>query len=139
MITVLVVDDERGIRELLADILTGYEVIEAENGAVALQKACQENPGIILLDMVMPGMGGFEVLRLLRQTPATSTTPVIMMSGFPSVEDKLAAWRLNARHFITKPCSVRRVILTVKVALNETITSPRVAKDVMSSRLRKPL
>jgi two-component system response regulator ResD len=125
MALVLVVEDEKDLRHLLVDILidAGYDVTEAENGGVALEKARNEQPDVILLDVMMPVMDGFEVLTKLRQEPATQATPVVMLTAFPPVKGELRAWRLGARHYVSKPFDPERVELAVRVALRE-IESP---------------
>ena len=88
MARVLVVDDETDLRNLVADILidAGHDVIKAEDGGAALEKAWTEQPDIILLDVMMPVMDGFEVLTKLRQNPATRATPVVMLTAFPAAK-----------------------------------------------------
>ncbi len=83
MTKILVVEDESDIRELLVDILCdcGYDVVEAADGAAALVLVNQERPDIILLDVMMPVMDGFQVLKHLKGDPTTRTTPVIMVSA----------------------------------------------------------
>ena len=82
---VLVVEDEEDLRNLVADILidAGHDVTEAKDGGEALEKARDVEPDIILLDVMMPVMDGFEVLTRLRQEPATRSTPVVMVTAFP--------------------------------------------------------
>ena len=121
MTTVLVAEDHSDTRDLLADILgdSGYEVLEAKDGCIALEKAVSENPDVILLDVSMPNMDGWEVLKRLRDTPATAATPVIMVTAMRPVRGELTAWRLGAKHYISKPFTSDDVLLTVKVALRE--------------------
>ena len=125
MALVLVVEDEEDLRNLVVDILmdAGYDVAEAEHGGVALEKARSEKPDIILLDVMMPVMDGFEVLTKLRDNPATQATPVIMVTAFPPAKGELRAWRLGARHYIRKPFDPEQVELSVRVALREIETS----------------
>ncbi len=80
MTKVLVVDDDQAVRTVLAMTLSGMGLAEAESmaGDEALAKARLENPDVILLDVLMPGMDGFEVLRRLRESPVTRSTPVVM-------------------------------------------------------------
>ena len=121
MALVLVVEDEKDLRDLVVDILmdAGYDVTEAEHGGVALEKAENEQPDIILLDVRMPVMDGFEVLTHLRQRPATQATPVIMLTAFPPAKGELRAWKLGARHYIRKPFDPEQVEVSVRVALRE--------------------
>lgn len=80
---VLVVDDHRNIRNSLRYILSeaGYDVIEAEIGGLALERVCQEHPGIILLDVDMPGVNSFQFLQTIRGNPATDALPVVVQTG----------------------------------------------------------
>ena len=121
MAKILVADDEHSVRSALVELLfgAGHDVIEAENGRAAYDKACQQLPDLILLDVKMPLMDGFEVLARLRETPVTETMPVVMLTALTSSKGELRAWRLGARHFIIKPFARGRVELTVKVALRE--------------------
>ena len=105
MAKVLVAEDDRDIRELLVDLLfdAGFDVIEAKNGAVALEKVGQEQPDILLLDVWMPAKDGFQVLRELRGDPATETMPVVMLTALPVIEGEHDSMKLGALHYITKP------------------------------------
>jgi len=103
--TILVVDDEAAGRELLEAILTGagYRVEQADGGAAALARAGVAPPDLILLDLMMPGMGGFEVCRRLKQNPATTALPIIVVTAFGEVTHKEAALTSGADDFVTKP------------------------------------
>lgn len=81
---ILVVDDEQSVRSLLADFFTplGYRVITTADGNEALELAAREEPDVILLDVVMPGLDGTEVCKALRASGKTALIPVIMMTGF---------------------------------------------------------
>jgi DNA-binding response OmpR family regulator len=81
---ILVVDDEESVRSLLADFFTplGYRVITTADGNEALELAAREEPDVILLDVVMPGVDGAEVCKALRASDKTALIPVIMMTGF---------------------------------------------------------
>ena len=103
--TILIVDDEAVNRALLEAILTevGYEVRQAESGEAALVQVTSQAPDLILLDLMMPGMSGFEVCRRLRQDPATSAVPVIMVTALGELKNKEAALTSGADDFVTKP------------------------------------
>ncbi|HEY5620172.1 MAG TPA: response regulator, partial [Candidatus Bathyarchaeia archaeon] len=102
------VDDESEIREVLSRALRnwGYEVAEAENGSVALEKAFRELPDVILLDVSMPVVGGFEVLENLRKFPGTMSIPVILFTTLPAEKGELTGIRLGVEHYLTKPCDL---------------------------------
>ena len=126
MAKVLVAEDERYTRDLLVDTLVyaGHEVIEAKNGGSALGLAFDEHPDLILLDVMMPVMDGFEVLRRLRgpdrETPDMAEIPVILVSGLSPEEGEQAALSLGASHYITKPWEPGMVEAAVGVALRES-------------------
>ncbi len=103
--TILVVDDEAANRELLEAVLTeaGYRVEQADGGAAALVKATAAPPDLILLDLMMPGMNGFEVCQRLKQDPATEAVPVIVVTVLGQIPAKEAALTSGADDFVTKP------------------------------------
>ena len=125
MTTVLIADDERGIRDRLAGTLTsaGYGVIEAEDGESALAKACSERPDVILLDVMMPVMDGFEVLRRLKQReitdPKARAIPVILLTSLAPEEGEQAAISMGASHYLAKDWEPGMVEAAVRVALRD--------------------
>ena len=116
MTKILVVEDERRIRELLVDILLDaeYEVIEAEDGCEGLEKACSEHPDIMLLDVMMPGMDGFQVLEKLKEDPVAQFIAVIMVSAKGQEADVAKALELGAVSYICKPWDPDEVETQVK-------------------------
>jgi DNA-binding response OmpR family regulator/phenylpyruvate tautomerase PptA (4-oxalocrotonate tautomerase family) len=113
---VLVIDDERGILELLEDWLgsKGYEVITASDGEDGLRKAQRENPAVIILDIMMPGIDGFEVLNKLRSSPKTQGKPVIMLTQKRETETIERAEHRGATDYIMKPFSVDDLLQMVR-------------------------
>ena len=108
---ILIVDDEASIRELLHFNLAraGYEVLEAADGQAALQQASDEQPDLILLDIMLPGMDGFEVCRALKSDAQLSRIPVIMLTARDEEIDKVLglSWMCEKSSF-----SVMEVIKT---------------------------
>lgn len=102
---VLVVDDEIANRELLEGILAeaGYVVEQADSGEAALARATSKPPDLILLDLMMPGLSGFEVCRQLKAHPAAEGVPIIVVTALGQVKDKEAALTSGADDFVTKP------------------------------------
>jgi archaellum biogenesis ATPase FlaH/DNA-binding response OmpR family regulator len=121
MTTVLVVDDEWDIRELLVDTIldSGLEVIEAGDGKAALERANKDHPDLILLDIWMPGMDGFEVLRKLREDPNTENIPVVLLTAMPASEGETAGLDMGVTHYINKPWEPGVIEATIRVAIRE--------------------
>ena len=114
---VLVVDDEWEIRDVLSNFLTekGYEVILAENGEEAIELAARENPHVIMLDVVMPGIDGIETCRRLKEVEKTRSIPVIMITAFPDKE--IEAYLEGADDFVVKPFNMVEISFRVESML----------------------
>ncbi len=102
---VLVVDDSPTICAVLGKMLgrDGYQVVKATDGSSAIEMARRLRPALIFLDVVMPGMNGFSVLRKLRHDPLTSNVPIIMISGNPQATEQFYLQRCGADDFMKKP------------------------------------
>lgn len=101
---ILVADDELDIRELLAELLSPrFEVTLAENGRIALQKAMDSPPDLVLLDITMPEIEGTEVCRKLKAHPATCAVPIIMLTARGDVAERVRGLKLGADDYIAKP------------------------------------
>ncbi|MBT4540720.1 response regulator [Candidatus Woesearchaeota archaeon] len=101
---VMIVDDEFTIRELVALTLEpDFEIIKAESGEEALEKIKHNNPDLIILDIMMPNMNGYQVCKILRADKNTSNTPIIMLTAKHQVEDVKRAIETGADEYITKP------------------------------------
>jgi twitching motility two-component system response regulator PilH len=102
---VLVVDDSATIRAVLGRMLEvdGYQVTRAADGETALELARSEPPALIFLDIVLPGINGFAVLRSLRHDPATQHIPIVMISGNQQATEQFYVQRFGADDFISKP------------------------------------
>lgn len=102
---VLIVDDSPTVTTVLSRILTlaGYETLQAPDGQTALEVAEREQPDLVFLDIVLPGISGFAVLRALRRKPETRTTPVIMISGNLKATEEFYGQRIGADDFMKKP------------------------------------
>jgi two-component system phosphate regulon response regulator PhoB len=113
---VLVVEDDEGIREMLKYNLSsaGFSVQEASDGASGLRTARSAQPDLILLDLMLPGMSGFDFCRALRKT---SRVPIIMITAKDAEVDKIVGLELGADDYITKPFSVREVLARVNAVL----------------------
>ncbi|MFY7819364.1 MAG: response regulator [Rhodoluna sp.] len=116
MTRVLVVEDEQSLREPLVYLLEkeGYEVLDAADGNAAIDLFRASNPDIVLLDLMMPGMSGNEVCRVIRQT---SNVPVIMLTAKDSEIDKVVGLEIGADDYVTKPYSTRELLARMKAVL----------------------
>jgi two-component system KDP operon response regulator KdpE len=113
---ILVVDDERGLAKIIRLNLEqdGFEVVEANNGAQAMEKLRTTLPDLILLDVMMPDMDGFTVLRMVREI---GNTPVIMLTAKGQEEDKIKGLELGADDYVTKPFSPRELTSRIRAVL----------------------
>ena len=114
--TVFIVDDDPGSQQLLADTLSreGYATHCLSNGKLALQAALAKPPDLILLDVMMPGIDGFEVCRLLKENPATRFVPVVMVTCLNEKEMKLKGIAAGADDFISKPIDTTEILLRTR-------------------------
>ncbi len=120
---ILVVDDDPQIRRVMKATLVGhhYEVIEARTGEEALEALPREMPNLVLLDMNMPGMGGLETCRAIREG---SEIPVVILSVRNSEKDKVAALDAGADDYVTKPFSIEELLARIRAALRRWPGSP---------------
>jgi two-component system alkaline phosphatase synthesis response regulator PhoP len=121
---ILIVDDEEHILELIKFNLenNGFKVICANNGNDALKLAKNEVPQLVLLDLMLPGIDGYDVCREIRRDQSISTMPVIMITAKGEELDKILGLELGADDYITKPFSVRELVARVKAVLRRTKT-----------------
>jgi len=116
---VLVVDDEPDIVALVAYHLAkaGFRVSTASNGYDAVEEAKKEHPSLIVLDLMLPGISGFEVLEAIRRDPATSNVAVLMLTARKDEVDRVKGLSLGADDYLTKPFSPAELVLRVKAIL----------------------
>ncbi len=119
---ILVVDDDADLRRLMSLVLQmgGYDVVSAADGAEALAKVRLEAPNLVLLDIMMPEMDGFETCRRLRKLPEGANIPVIMLSAADQVADKVKGLKVGANDYITKPADSRELIARIEAQLRPT-------------------
>jgi C4-dicarboxylate-specific signal transduction histidine kinase len=121
MSKILIVDDDAVSRRLLSMILTkadkGYIVIEADSGESALEQVAKEPPDIILLDVMMPKMDGFEVCKKLKADERSASIPVLFLTGLDKTEDIVKGFRFGSSDYITKPVNADEVKARVAVHL----------------------
>ena len=116
---VLLVEDEQDVAELIRYNLTkeGYDVVVSGNGNDALRLAREHRPDVILLDIMVPQLNGWEVCRRLKKDPELAAIPVIMVSGRVEEGDKVLGFEVGADDYVTKPFSPRELIARVRAVL----------------------
>lgn len=128
---VLVTDDDPTIRAILAaSLMDDFDVIEAENGLVCLEKLAAEQPALVLLDLEMPGMDGYETCRLLRET---HHMPVVVVSSHGKLEERLDAFAAGADDFICKPFDGEELAVKVGrlIAMHDQLSEARRAEETL--------
>ncbi len=113
---ILIIEDEKDIRDLLEHYLEreGYEVFTAREGDTALPHLKKERFDLVLLDLMLPGIDGLEVCRILRSDPQTAGLPIIMVTAKGEVTDRIVGLEMGADDYISKPFSPREVVARVK-------------------------
>ncbi|WP_243290106.1 response regulator transcription factor [Bacillus sp. FJAT-47783] len=131
---ILVVDDEERIRRLLKMYLEreNYQIEEAENGDEALEMALNQNYDLIILDIMMPGMDGVEVCRLIREKKAT---PIIMLTAKGEEANRVHGLEAGADDYIVKPFSPREVVLRVKAILRRSSPTSYLKTDATAKNI----
>ena len=116
---VLVVEDEQDVAELIRYNLAkeGYDVTLVGNGADALKRARENKPDVILLDIMVPQLNGWEVCRRLKQDPETRGIPVIMVTGRVEEGDKVLGFEMGADDYVTKPFSPRELVARIRAVV----------------------
>jgi two-component system alkaline phosphatase synthesis response regulator PhoP len=124
---ILVVDDEPHIVELLVMHLrqSGFDSLVAGDGENAFEIAASNRPDLILLDLMLPGIGGLETCRRLRQDSRTAAIPIIMLTAKSEESDKVIGLGIGADDYVTKPFGLRELIARIEVALRHAIPAAR--------------
>jgi DNA-binding response OmpR family regulator len=119
MAKILVVDDEEHIVMILKDSLefSGFQVITAYNGEEALEAVQKEHPDLIVLDIGMPKMDGWEVCRRLKGNDSTKTIPIIILTAYAQISDQKKGTSLGAERFISKPCDLTYLVEEINALL----------------------
>ena len=116
---ILFVDDNRNFCETIADVLTmeGFDMFLAYNGDEAIKKAKEVSPDLIVIDVVMPGMDGFELCENVRNNVDLKNLPVIMMTGFDNKDNKLKSFYSGSSAYLVKPFNVKDLIVKINELL----------------------
>ena len=122
--TILIVEDEQNIVDILSFNLSreGYDTLEAYDGKTGLQLALEQNPDLILLDLMLPEMNGFDVCRRIRE--AGSAVPILMLTAREEEADKVLGLELGADDYITKPFAMRELLARVKANIRRVSMAP---------------
>ena len=139
--TILIVDDEDSIRDMLSIALdaAGYNVLQAENAQIAHSMVVDRNPDLILLDWMMPGTTGLELLRRLKRDEITEKIPVIMLTAKAQEANKLSGLDAGADDYIVKPFSPRELISRVKAVLRRIDRADSTSPIVVGELALDPL
>jgi len=118
MAKILIVEDEPDIRDVLAFNLrqAGHQVLTAARGRDAIEQLGQK-PGLVLLDVMLPDLSGFEVCKAIRQNPATKHTPVLMLTARGEEIDRVVGFEVGADDYVVKPFSMRELLLRVQAVV----------------------
>ena len=124
---ILIVDDDSAVRDIVRQVLTleGYAVVEAATGRAGLHAWEQHDPQLVILDIMMPGMSGLQMLAQMRQK---GDTPVVMLTRKTSEDDKVRAFELGADDYLSKPFSNRELLVRVKAVLRRTLPAARAGR-----------
>ncbi|MBN1666982.1 MAG: response regulator transcription factor, partial [Anaerolineales bacterium] len=127
MKTILVVDDKASVRKLVQEYLSeqGFRVVTADNGRAALYVARHEKPDLILLDIMMPEMDGFEFIRAYRRE---GETPIILLTARLEESDKVVGLELGADDYVTKPFGMRELLARIRAVLRRVSRGPQPAE-----------
>ncbi|HVG10156.1 MAG TPA: response regulator [Thermoanaerobaculia bacterium] len=132
---ILLIEDEPDIAEVLQYNLEkeGFQVELASRGDDGLEAVRRKNPELILLDLMLPGLDGLELTRLLKRDPATAHLPIVMLTARSEEVDRIVGLELGADDYISKPFSPREVVLRVKAVLRRL--QPEPSEDTAASEL----
>ena len=126
---ILLIEDNHSLREEILNVLEleGFEVRTAENGRVGLERLKDEIPDIVLCDLMMPDMDGYETLQAIRSNPATSTLPVILLTARDDEQCKTRGAELGADDYVTKPFRIPELLGVVQ-GVAKKLARPRVTR-----------
>jgi len=118
--TILVVDDDLRTLKLVGLVLNqeGYDVVAADSGEEALEKARAQDPDLIVLDVLMPGLNGYEVAQQLRADPATAGVPILMLTAKSDLNDRMTGFEVGADDYLTKPFHRDELVARVESVLH---------------------
>jgi len=132
---ILIIDDDVDTLRLVGLMLQrqGYEIIAASNGSQGLTKAMEERPDLILLDVMMPDMDGYEVARRLRKNPTTQAVPILMFTAKTQLDDKVTGFEVGADDYLTKPTHPTELQSHVKALLARSAKKEKDVSEVVTA------
>ena len=135
---ILIVEDEKDIIKMLRYNLEkeGFKVIDAGDGEDAMDSAVRQQPNLILLDLMLPGMDGLEVCKALKKESKTNPIPIIMLTAKSQESDKVVGLELGADDYITKPFSPRELIARIKAVLRRATEKEKLPEIFQTGDLR---
>jgi two-component system, cell cycle response regulator DivK len=118
---ILVVEDQEDLRGILRDLLvsSGYEMLEAGDGQAGVDKAKAEKPDLVLMDIQMPLMNGYDATRTIKADPDLRSIPIVAVSSFAMKGDEEKARAAGCDHYVTKPYSPMQLLKTIRSLLGE--------------------
>ena len=121
---ILVIEDDPGSRRLTEFTLKreGYEVLTAGNGLEGLNRINRDQPDLVILDVMLPGIDGYEIARRIRSQPETEKLPILMLSGKVRAEDKTTGLQVGANDYLSKPASPALIVQKVAALLGDSAT-----------------
>ncbi len=120
--TILIIEDQEDNRRILRDLLqsTGFEILEATSGLDGVALAIDRQPDLILMDLQLPGIDGYEATRRLRASSALARTPIVAVTSFALSGDEAKAFEAGCDAYITKPYSPRALLARVRELLDQS-------------------
>ena len=138
MTRILVVDDDKQIVRLVQSYLeqAGYRVLTAGNGETALHVIRHDDPDLLVLDLMLPDLDGWEITRIIRSDPALASLPIVMLTARVEDTDKIVGLELGADDYIAKPFNPREVVARVRAVLRRTGSTPAASQTLRVDDLR---
>ncbi|MFA0749654.1 MAG: hypothetical protein SLRJCFUN_000057 [Candidatus Fervidibacter sp.] len=122
---ILVADDDPAILELVRINLEarGYQVLTVDNGADAIRIAMREKPDLLILDVLMPEVDGYEVMRVLKESPETAHIPIVVLTAYASDAGAMVSWMQGAESYLAKPFNPEELLMVVDRLLSSEPSS----------------
>lgn len=138
MARILIIEDEIDLQRVLDYNLrqAGHEVLQALKGEDGLRLARSEQPDLVLLDLMLPDLGGNEICKTLKRSPETARIPVVMLTARGEEIDRVLGFELGADDYVVKPFSVRELLLRIQAVLRRQSVEPDTSTHVTFGRLR---